>query len=715
MNQKQLIPLAVVLLVLLAVGVTIKRQRPVESLEEQVKLSTLLPASLATDAVTKIELGQGKNEPSVQLAKDGAEWTIASAFGAWAKKDKLDEFLKKLKDMEGEYKSSNADAFADYGVNDDKALYVRLYTGGEKPAYELLIGKGQGWDSVFVRTAGDKTVYLVNQGLRGDLGLYGEDVKAPEYKPWLKIKALELAKDKVAKIELKYPDHALTFEKREKPKPEAKKEEKPADAKTEPKKDEKKEYEWVLALGGPAKDAKFKQPKLDSLLETLENLTIDDALGPKEKTAKGLDTPPYRCTVTLEDGKKHEVFLSHPRDDSLAYLYLGDAPERLYTYASFRFDNLFPAGSDLFDLTAPRADKAKVTAVSVAREKETIQLAKTGEGDKAEWLLKSPVTGFGLQKAKVEDLLSALGGWTAKDYTDPEGLVKYGLSLPRATLTAQLGDQAFSLLLGAEHPALKQSYVAPGKDAPVLTMADDEVKKAFPALADLLDLSGALAVKADDVSAVTVKAAGQPELVLKREKTKIKEGDQEKEVEKWSLASGGQEVEVDSGKALAYLRRLESLAATGLYAGDAAVFTGDKVESVNLTTASGLTALELGAEEAAGRPARISTRAATVVLDKAAAKGLLPTVDELKLVKPQPAASKTVANPFENKDAKPAAPAEGAAAAPAVPAAPIEAQPAPAAPTLKPAAEPAPLIKLEEAGIKKPDTPPAPTAEPTKP
>ena len=122
------------------------------------------------------------------------------------------------------------------------------------------MGKGE-YKSVFIRNEGDNDIYTEDTDLRQEAGIYGADKPAkPEPGTWLNKDVLKMEDTgAITKLALTYPDKAVVFEKREKPKPEEEKAADKPEAEGEdgedtvevPDADVPPEYEWVLASGGP--------------------------------------------------------------------------------------------------------------------------------------------------------------------------------------------------------------------------------------------------------------------------------------------------------------------------------------------------------------------------------------------------------------------------------------------------------------------------------
>ncbi|MCX7934165.1 MAG: DUF4340 domain-containing protein, partial [Planctomycetota bacterium] len=298
MKPTQLAVLAAILLVLIAIGYYLK-QPPAVDVEAEIGARALVPEKITADNVTAIEFAVGKGKPAVRLKKQGDNWRIETAWNVIADSDKVTKFIKDLIGLRGELRSENASMHADYGVADDQGLHVRLYTGasGDTAAFEMLAGKKPtgGYGASFVRVAGENNTYRVDKDIRSDIGIWEDDLKKePGNRHWIKSCIAKCEKEKMTRVELIYPDRSLILEKVEKAptadkaegekKAEEKKEEKASDKKPEP----KKEYEWKMVSATPP-GIDFKKEEINSILDAVCKIDIDDAADPAKKAELGLD------------------------------------------------------------------------------------------------------------------------------------------------------------------------------------------------------------------------------------------------------------------------------------------------------------------------------------------------------------------------------------------------------------------------------------------
>lgn len=629
MKPKHLYIMGGILVVLVLLSLVKPSGEDGGSITEQAQWTALMPADLTLDSVAAIELVGGKEKPVRVERAAGKGWIVSSAWQAPGNEKKITEFLEALKGMQGDLVSENEKLFNDYKVDDKNGIVVRLFkAGGEAPAFEVIVGKQRGYDESLVRLKGGDKVYAVAKNLRSLFGMYSVDTK-PNHRSWLKKEVVKLEKEKIRKVELSYPDHSLTFENKE-----IKEKDKPATRK------------WALVSGGPG--GEFKEDEWGRLLDGLSSMEIDDVMDPARKKEVGLDKPSYQLMVSMEDGKKVELAAVRNSKDSKAYLFLKDAPERLYSMHTWGFDRVFKHGKDLFDLKAPAIEKDKVVAMSLKRGKEALSLSRKDKD--SDWVLQAPKTKFGVSQSVVKDLVSELADWKPQDYTDARGKVALGLTVPRCEIEVVLsGGTKKTLVLGGGHPGFDMSYVAEKGQNKALVMESADVEKAFPAVDKILDLSRKLVDwKAEDVASVSFQSA-EGKRVLKRTG---KDAWQMMIDEKTSRSA-------DADKALGQIEKILGLTASGLLPGDqvkSALAEAGQDTVTLVSTKDETVTLRLGAVLKDNRAAGVSTEPLPLLLSKSDAEVLLPSVEDLlpdasavkteKKGKPV-TVKKTIKNPFE--------------------------------------------------------------------
>ena len=371
------------------------------SIVDQAKFESLNPPDLNVDTISKLELYAGATpEEKVVLVKTGEAWRVTSHFNAPAKTETVDDFIKKLLELRGEFRTEAADdaGLAEYELQDAQAFHVAAYTSAEgDAAMNLLAGKAADYRTVFLRKTDDMRIFVEGVNLRSEAGIYGEDAaKAPEASKWLDKDIVKIEQSEISKLSLVTPDKILTVEKQEVPNEEAAPVEPPAaPAATK--------IVWAVTEGG-MEGATLDQATVSGLLSKLKTLTATDIVDPAALADYGLDAPAFKFAVTLAD---REVVLEGGRPDPAGNGYLrvaGAEPAVVYEMSSYSFDPLFPKGSDFFDLPGWTIAPASITAIEVQGPEGLVQIVKEGDN----WTVASPKKDLEVQSAALVGLTSAI-------------------------------------------------------------------------------------------------------------------------------------------------------------------------------------------------------------------------------------------------------------------------------------------------------------------
>ena len=445
MKPKNLVPLVVILVILVALVMVKKAKEPAPNIVNEVQLARLIPEGVSASDIVKLELFAGaKPDEGVVLAWDDAAsgWRVTSKYNAPVDEEKIDEYLSDLIKLGGEYRAATEmdSDLEQYDLTDSSAFHVKGFVkGGDAPEFEVLVGKAPDYRTTFVRAAAGKEIYLSDVNLRQKAGIYGDDTeKAPEATPWLDKNIVDLEKDKISRIELTYPDKNIVFEKREK---EAEPEEKAGEQAEEPDEDaeeapapeKEKEYEWVLASGGPAQS--HKQTGLDSLLRKLDSLTATDVVDPGTPAEWDLEPPAFKCVVAA-DNLDESVVIEAGRPDASGdgYVRLAGAEEPVvYKIPKYSFDQLFPKGRDLCDLPALSVDQKEITRVELTQPVGDVVLTKSD----GEWTIKKPRADLALQTSALDTVARTLASWQPADYAGPDADTGLGAATHAASPSSQ--------------------------------------------------------------------------------------------------------------------------------------------------------------------------------------------------------------------------------------------------------------------------------------
>ena len=643
MKPKHLIPLAIVLAILLGLVVLKKQTTHTPGIIEQAGLVSLLPEGTTKGDIGKLELYAGaKPDEKVTLAFDGDKWRVTSHFKAPVKEDTIDEYLDDVVKLMGEPRPTSADTdLEDFSLTDEKAFHVVGYKkDAEEALFHVLVGKAE-YKSVFMRKEGGNEVFVEQRDLRQKAGVYGDDTeKAPEGTHWFDKEVATFEKDKIMKVALIMPDKSLTFEKREKEQPkeeeEAEEEEDTesadasddaaedeasagadvdasADADVDADVDEEKEpeYEWVLAAGGPP-GLEHKQTGLDSLLGKLEPLSASDIVDPEKKADWGLESPSYKCVVSVE-GEDEDTCIEGGRPDPSGDGYVrvvGAKDDLVYKLSKYTFEQLFPKGTDLFDLEGLKFDKGKVEFVEVTQAEGNFSLAKGG----GKWSVTEPVVDLELNTSKMDSIASTLSSWKPADFADP------GLSVGEPTHVAVVtaAGKKHTVKANGEAKHIDGLYVSLDDGQTILTMNRMDADKVFLAPKDLYELD-LLDIDEDDIAEIIVAGtAGTFSLARKDDA--------------WTVTVGGETTDANEDLCDSLAEDIVDLEASDILFGQAEIVGGPETTITVKMDDDAEHVLSFGAEKEASHETMVSGKTVVFTVDKAVVDGLFPEVDSLKEV-----------------------------------------------------------------------------------
>lgn len=647
MSFKRLLPFLVVL-VLLALLVLLKRgsQAP-PSIETQANLQPLVASDLQAEDIARLELYAGANpDEKVVLEKDGEAWAARSHFDAPVDDTTLETYLESLAGLQGEFRAEagSDEALADYALKEDEAFRVRAYkAGGDDPAADLLIGKAPGASTVFVRRAGEETVYVESTNLRRDAGVFGEDLaQAPEADKWLDKTALALERDAVDRIAIETPDKALVFEKRESETPapepagdgEDSGEETPA---PEP------EPEWIMTAGGAEKD--YKEGALQNIFNKLTNLTTTNIVDPARKADWGLESPGFKAVVSVADGD--DVVIEGGRPDLAANGYIRVASNErdvVYELTSANFDQLFPKGSSLVELPAWEVEENTIASIAIEQPEGRITLVKEGE----DWTVTEPDSALKPQQSTIDNLTGAVAAWAPSDYADS---AEHAGAFDRVVRITTTGGDVRAFTAGNDALGADGAYARIDGEEQVLVMKAADVSRIFVKPRDLFQLA-LLDLSAEDVARVDVRADG--------ESASLRHGE-----DAWTLGLDGTNYAADDTRAEKFLGILLDLEAADVnFGGTPSDIT--EAGAFSIVTRDGATRLlAYGAENDGVHPASLSGMRNTFTVAAADIDRLVTAFEDLRENKGEEMAAPEVPESEEAAEEAEGAPAEAAGEQPA--------------------------------------------------
>lgn len=509
MSPTRLLPLVVILLVLSVLAVVLKRAPAPTQLAQEVGLEHLVPQTLRIDSISGFDLYHGAHpQDIVRVRKHAGAWSVPSRFDAPGQSTKIQQFLTQLSTLQGELRADSTAVLDDFRLTDEQALHFKVYTDApDQPAFHLLAGQGSGSNS-FLRRAGAGRVYSVNLNLYTAVGLSSDTTdQTPTAKPWLDLHIQHVPKEQVTAVELHAPTRELRFTTASSAASGG------ADASqmssTPP------VSTWQLV--SPALKYSVKQDAVEGLVTTLRTLQGDDVADPARSAEYGLDTPPYRATLTLQpsgqEARQVAVLIGNeaPAQSGGRYARLGDTG-LVYVVPAWTWQRLFPTLGTLLDLRLLQVSQEEVTHVTLQhdgaswslerRPAETSTASPTASGtteSPAPWHL------VGAPEAPVDaSTVTSLLGTTARLDADdlPVGTpLQTGLDRPILTLILTRRDgRTERLVLGQAVSQESSGYYASRGDAAEVFIVSSSTYKT------LTDA----AAKLKPVSASTAKAPTQP-------------------------------------------------------------------------------------------------------------------------------------------------------------------------------------------------------------
>lgn len=509
MSPKRLLPLVVILLLLGVLAVVLKRAPAPTHLAQEVGLERLVPQTLRVDSISGFDLSHGAHpQDIVRVRQRHGAWIVPSHFDAPGNGTKIQQFLTQLSTLQGELRADSTAVLGDFRLMDEQALHLKVYTDApETPAFSLLAGKGSGSNS-FVRRPGAGRVYSVNLNLHTTAGLpSGMTDQPPAAKPWLDLSMQNVPKEHVTAVDLHAPTRELRFTTASSAAS--------GGTETSPTASTPPVSTWQLVA--PALTYSVRQDAVEGLVTTLRTLQGDDVADPARSAEYGLDTPPYRATLTLHPSgqEARQVVLrignEVPEKSGSRYARLGDTGP-VYIVPEWTWQRLFPTLGTLLDLRLLQVSQEEVTHVTLQHDGVSWSLerrpaatstasptASDTTGSASTWyLVGAPETQ--IDAAAVTSLLGTTAHLEADDL--PIGTPSQtGLDRPILTLSLTRHDgRTERLILGQAVGQESSGYYASRGDTAEVFIVSSRIYKT------LTDA----AAKLKPASASTAKAPTQP-------------------------------------------------------------------------------------------------------------------------------------------------------------------------------------------------------------
>jgi hypothetical protein len=506
---------------------------------EEAQLKTFFPKGSSTDDIERIEIFLGR-EPSkkVVLERQEQRWTIPTLYNVPADEEKVSKFLETIEGLHGELRSQSSEVLGDYSLDEASALHFVLFEEKDgEPLVHLLMGKGR-WKEGFVREEGSDAVYRVPANLREMAGIFGSKPAPPRSSVWMRKLILELKKEEIQTLSIRWPDKSLVLKRREVSS------EAEGESQHQGGPEAQKEVSWEVQAGGPGRDLRLSS--LEGILSALGGLRVKDAVDPEKRKEWGLADPPYRLEVSLPGGKRHLITGGRPDLKGDGYIMVDQDPV-VYRVNSWTFQRLFPPGGRLFELSGPGIREPEIMEIKWSAEPFDLHFAKKGD----RWTPQGPIKGLRTRDERIKEMAGAISRLKPADYTDIKEPRELGLLDPWTTISVTLkGGESRIIKVGSEARSHKGRYALVRDGGTPVVISSSDLKRIAPRAKDVLDLR-VFPAGISEVRSVKVSSEmGDFVLTLKGKK--------------WRLEMKGEVKGADSQKVRRWLSRLGSVSALDL-------------------------------------------------------------------------------------------------------------------------------------------------------
>lgn len=268
-------------------------------------------AKVAPDDVTRITLGTALD--TLVLARVGTDpkapdypaWAITSPLQADADAAQVRTLLRGLAGGVGMLAQVGEGDPKDYGLSNEHAINVQLYTKGDVPAVSLVVGKPAGGPTAFVRLPDSPVIWRADVGGRARYERPAAD--------WRDKMALDIARERVRALTLVRGEADVLRVVRG-PSTEIDADGNPVAG------------PWVVdGAGEKSRGDAVDNASIDVLVGALARLRAGQIHNPDY--AAGFEAPAATATLTLDDGATHRVVLGSKLDDGASFVRVDDRPD----------------------------------------------------------------------------------------------------------------------------------------------------------------------------------------------------------------------------------------------------------------------------------------------------------------------------------------------------------------------------------------------------
>ena len=235
--------------------------------------------------VDRVVIEEPKQD-KLELVKTAGKWVIPSASNFPAASGKIEEFLKKLLEMQRSWPVAKTGVAAtQLKVADDDFNKKVVLKKGDQELGTLYLGTSPGFRKVHARVGGQAPIYSI------DFNAYEAPVKAAD---WYDKELLRFAEGDVERLEI----NSLVLERGDK----------------------------GLTLAGLSEGEEVKAEEVQSLVRAVTGLTIEDMLGTAEKPEWKLSEPALTFNATVKNRGAVTYTAGGPIEDKYYVVKVSDLP-----------------------------------------------------------------------------------------------------------------------------------------------------------------------------------------------------------------------------------------------------------------------------------------------------------------------------------------------------------------------------------------------------
>ncbi len=468
----------VVVLAILGGLIALKNTQKQElSIVEQVRMLSLVPSDLRVSDVVRVELyAGGRPDRKVNLKHDADGWRVEDVFSAPGATETIYAYLESVAEVQGEFRATAADEndLAVYGLSEGTGFHVAGYAADDAELFNVIVGKTPKTKMVFVRRADSMDVYVADVNLKEEAGRYGDVAEVPARSDfWQNKEVIRLDRNAINSLDLSYPDKHLRLERQEIAQ----------EAENEEGEAAPVQYRWQIVEGGTG--GELKQGAVDALLKKLANINATSIVNPATPEKYALAPAAFTARIGLAGGEDIVLEGGRTLPRRIAFMTItSDDADTLYNVSRFDFEDVWPKGSDLFDLVPVEIPVENLNRIDLITPDMDILLEREGET----WTVVAPNVPLATDEYSPGNLALAFEELVVDDYVDVGQDVGLEASDTTAVVYTNTG-RSISIALGNESTNVEGRYAQIGTMATPIVLKTSTLEKIFVPLKDLFDLT----------------------------------------------------------------------------------------------------------------------------------------------------------------------------------------------------------------------------------